>query len=374
MREHMDERTSGHGEEHTSGHMRERLRDHLRGLELTTRLLKARVAWRHPLYLVHALTARCNARCGFCAWNPDFYDPRDQLTTPQIEALYTSARRAGFVGVSMWGGEPLLHRDFERVSAHAKGLGLETHLVTNGFLLEKKLDAVASHVDRVCVSLDYASPRHDEVRRIPGLFDAIVRGVRALRARAPDKPILFVCTLMRDNVDARSLRALAELCEELSVLGVWNALREDAATSDGPDLREFSPEAGLLREAFVELSRLKRRGYPILNSNTHLDMLAAGPPVYRCHWPKLMLPIEANGDVVDCMHWGTRPVGNVRDTPFEELLASPRLRALAGREGEACHRCVSLHRVEVSEVWEGNLEPLRSWRMLARRPHAASPG
>lgn len=338
-----------------------------RDLELAARLLSARVAWRHPLYLVHALTARCNARCGFCAWNPDFYDPRDQLTTEQIEALYTSARRAGFVGVSMWGGEPLLLRDFERVAAHAKGLGLETHLVTNGFLLEKKVDAVARHLDRVCVSLDYASPRHDEVRRIPGLFDAIVRGVRALRERAPEMPIVFVCTLMRDNVDAGSLQALAELCEELSVLGVWNALREDAATSDGPALDSFAAPPEALRAAFHELGRLKNRGYPVQNSRTHLDMLAAGPPSYRCHWPKLMLPIEANGDVVDCMHWGTRPIGNVRETPFEELLASPRLRALGGPEGEACHRCVSLHRIEVSEVWRGNLEPLLSWRMLGRQ-------
>ena len=84
-----------------------------------------------------------------------------------------------------------------------------------------------------------------------------------------------------------------------------------------------------------------------------------GPPVYRCHWPKFMLPIEANGDVVDCMHWGTRPIGNVKDTPFAELLASPRLRALAGREGEACHKCVSIHRVEISEV-------------VPRQPRAAS--
>ena len=74
-----------------------------------------------------------------------------------------------------------------------------------------------------------------------------------------------------------------------------------------------------------------------------------------------MLPIESNGDVVDCMYWGSRPIDNVRNKPFSEILKSPRLRELAGKEGESCNKCVSLHRVEISEIWDGNLEPLVSW-------------
>jgi MoaA/NifB/PqqE/SkfB family radical SAM enzyme len=100
--------------------------------------------------------------------------------------------------------------------------------------------------------------------------------------------------------------------------------------------------------------------------------MRAGPPIYRCHWPKLMLPVEANGDVVDCMHWGTRPIGNLRSTPFAEILKSPRLRELAGEAGERCHECVSIHRVEISEVWEGNLEPIKSWRLLRKTKRPAS--
>ncbi len=337
-------------------------------LQLAARLVRARVAHRHPLYLVHALTARCNARCGFCAWNPDFYDPRDQLTTSEILALHTDAAEAGFVGVSMWGGEPLLVRDFDGIVAHARRLGLETHVVTNGFLLERHLDAVVEHVDRLCVSVDHASALHDELRRIPRLFETIVRATHALRERAPHKPVVFICTLQRANVDPASITALAELCASLRVRIVFNALREEAATDDDASLAGFAAEPDQLRAAFAQILELKRRGLPVLNSRTHLAMMSEGPPVYRCHWPKLMLPIEANGDVVDCMHWGTRPIGNVRETPLAELLEHPRLRALAGPEGEACHRCVSLHRVEVSEVWDGNLEPLWSWRELSRLP------
>ncbi|MBI3178182.1 MAG: radical SAM protein, partial [Deltaproteobacteria bacterium] len=336
--------------------------------ELTRRFATARFRPGHPIYLVHALTARCNARCGFCAWNPDFYDPREQLSTPAIEELYTSAKRAGFIGLSIWGGEPLVHPDFARIARHAHELGLITNMVTNGFLLRKKLDAVASHIDRVSISLDHPSDRHDEIRGIRGLFAEIVAGTRALRARDPEKPIVYVVTLQKANVDLPTLRQLAELMADLGVLGVFNGLREEAATAGGEAaLSRFAPSQAELREAFLLLGDLKRRGYPILNSHTHMSMMQSGPPEYRCHWPKFMLPVEANGDVVDCQHWGTRPIANLKHVSFEQVLRHPRVRELAGAAGESCHKCVSIHRIEISEVSSGNFEPVRSWGMLKQR-------
>lgn len=343
-------------------------------LEVTKSLALARAGRGHPLYLVHALTARCNARCGFCAWNPDFFDPKDQLSTDAVKRLYGDARAAGFLGLSVWGGEPLLHEDFGGVMRHAHGLGLATHIVTNGFLLEKKLDAVVPWVDRVCVSLDHPSPLHDELRGIKGLYAKVLSATKALKARAPQKPVVFVCTVQKANVAASTLRELAELMDRLGVLGIFNGLRLEAATEGGDaGIGEYAPTEGELAAAFSALRRLKEQGYPILNSFTHLDMMTAGPPVYRCHWPKFMLPIEANGDVVDCMHWGTKPIANVKDAPLSEILASPRLAALAGGTGEACHKCVSIHRVEISEVCDGNLEPIRSWAMLRKRPKPVRP-
>lgn len=335
--------------------------------EMVHCLASARLRRRGPAYLVHALTARCNARCAFCAWHPDFYDPSDQLSTEAIEQLYTDARRAGFIGVSIWGGEPLVHPDFERIVAHAKKLGLLLNMVTNGVLLERKMDAVLAHVDRVCISVDHPSSEHDKIRGVPGLFERILTTTRELRRRAPSKPIVFIVTLLDSNSTPETIRELAELARSLGVVAVFNGLRQEAASdTSAAKIDTFAPSQAQLSAVFRTLEELKKQGYPILNSYTHIRKMGQGPPVYRCHWPKLMLPIEANGDVVDCMNWGTRPIGNLRDTSFAEILQSPRLRELA-EEGESCHKCVSIHRVEISEVWEGNLEPIKSWRLLRRR-------
>ncbi len=336
-------------------------------LEAARSVVGAKFKWEHPLYLVHSLTARCNARCGFCAWNPEFYDPKEQLSTEAIKQLYTDARAAGFLGLSIWGGEPLLHPDFTDIARHAHELGLVTHMVTNGFLLERKMDAIVPYLDRICISLDHPSSAHDEVRGIKGLFDKIVAGTKELRKLAPKKQIVFIYTLHKNNSDVASIQQMNALMQELGALVVYNGLREETAVAD-PDskISHWAASQEQLLEAFTEISAAKKRGAPILNSQTHIKMMQKGPPEYRCHWPKFMLPIEANGDVVDCMHWGTRPMANLRTMPLAEVLKLPRVHALAGAEGEACHKCVSIHRVEISEVWRGNLEPLLSWRMLGQ--------
>ncbi|MBW1881758.1 MAG: radical SAM protein [Deltaproteobacteria bacterium] len=353
-----------------------RLRNDKAGaVEVTRALLRAKLRWRNPIYLSHALTSRCNARCGFCAWN--FYEQDSDLTTEEVKKLYSDARRAGFLALSIWGGEPLVRKDVGEIFHHAYQLGFTTNIVTNGVLLERKMDQVVPFIDRISVSVDHASELHDELRGVPGLYQRIVDATRAIRRRDPNKKIVFICTLQKANVDRESVLGMAELIRSLGVVGVFNGMRLEAAADNAEeiDLERYNPTQAQLAEAFTLVRQLKEQGYPVVNSFTHLDKMRSGPPHYHCHWPKFMLPVEANGDIVDCMHWGTRPIGNIRETEFAELLKSPRLRALAGKEGEQCHRCVSLHRVEISEVWAGNLEPLRSWwgNLGSPRPTAAPP-
>ncbi len=331
-------------------------------LTLGRKLLGARMGTRRQLYLIHSLTNRCNAQCGFCAWR--FYDHKDELTTPEIKKLHADARAAGFMGVSLWGGEPLIHRDIGEILEHAHGLGLRTHMVTNGALLHKKMDRVLPYLDRICFSVDHPSERHGEMRAIPGLYGKIIDATREMRRRAPNKKVIYVYTFQKGNTAPETIRRMAETLRELGVVGVFNAMRLEVATDDPEQADKLKAHEATFEEqalAFATVRELKREGYPILNSFTHIDMMQEGPPKYRCHWPKFLLPIEANGDVVDCMNWGRKPVDNIRRTPLAQVLEHPRLRALAGKEGEACHKCVSLHRVEVSEACEGNLEPLLAW-------------
>lgn len=330
--------------------------------ELAKVLLKTRFTREHPVYLIHAVTARCNARCGFCAWNPEFYEGSGEMTTDQIKKLYTDARQAGFVALSMWGGEPLLRPDIGELARHAKQLGLMTQMVTNGALLEKKMDAVVPYLDRICISVDHPSSRHDTMRGVKGLYGKILASTLQIRARYPETKLIYNYTVQRSNADPDTIEQMAIVMKTLGVAGIFNPMRIDAATNDTPiNLGKYNPCDDEIARAFGKVAQLKKQGYPIVNSYTHLTKLQNLPMSYRCHWPKVMLPIEANGDVVDCMAWGQRPIGNIQHTELSDILDAPRLRELAGKAGEACHKCVSVHRVDISEAWEGRLEPALSW-------------
>ena len=179
-------------------------------LEILRLALQARFDFKHQLYLIHAVTARCNARCGFCAWNPEFYEGSDELTTDEIKTLYADAREAGFVALSLWGGEPLLRPDIGELLEYAHGLGFVTHIVTNGALLERKLDRVVPHLDRISISLDHPSSHHDTLRGVKGLYGKILSATLKIRARYPRKKIVFVYTIQRENADPKTALTGAE--------------------------------------------------------------------------------------------------------------------------------------------------------------------
>ena len=67
---------------------------------------------------------------------------------------------------------------------------------------------------------------HDEIRRVPGAFDSLAKGVRALHRIAPEFPVSARCTVqarnaahLRDTVQAArdiGLRSISFLAADLS--------------------------------------------------------------------------------------------------------------------------------------------------------------
>ena len=195
------------------------------------------------------------------------------------------------------------------------------------------------------------------------MFGNIQRATNKINNKYPKTNVVFNYTLYKKNIDTDSIRKMAEFAKSMGIYTVFNPIRFESASDfpKGFDLKPFIPSREELSAAFSLLKELKKKSYPIMNSETYINQLIKGPPIYTCHWPKVNLPIEANGDVVDCMNWGKRTIGNVKKVSFQEILKSPRLLELAGKEGEKCHKCISIHRLDISEIYEGNFEPALPW-------------
>jgi MoaA/NifB/PqqE/SkfB family radical SAM enzyme len=103
------------------------------------------------------------------------------LTILEIEQLAHSLSSFGLRHIVYSGGEPLLRRDFPEICKIFKKLGVKQTLLTNGLLLEKRLEELHSFFSEIIVSIDGPDEEtHNAIRGVPS-FNQIVKGVRAAR-------------------------------------------------------------------------------------------------------------------------------------------------------------------------------------------------
>jgi MoaA/NifB/PqqE/SkfB family radical SAM enzyme len=120
--------------------------------------------------------------------------------------------------VQLSGGEPLLRKDLEQIVRALRIRNGAPYVVitTNGVLLskEKYYQLLQAGADEISLSLDYPDERHDEFRRVPGLFNRIETLIKELGSEN-HKAITLCCVVQSDNF--RDLIKMAELAREWNV-------------------------------------------------------------------------------------------------------------------------------------------------------------
>ena len=86
-----------------------------------------------------AVTNACNAHCHFCSFPQVAPADRRMADPARLSQGFAAMKRAGIQYAIFTGGEPLLYPDLMAALAQARGLNLESILVTNGALLAPKL-------------------------------------------------------------------------------------------------------------------------------------------------------------------------------------------------------------------------------------------
>src|SRR5690242_18221949 len=87
-----------------------------------------------PGYLQFAITNICNAKCDFCGFAVDRFDPkmRRSVTLKEAKDVIDIAVK-NHVGYLLFvGGEPLVHRDLRAMTRYAAEQGIHPMVCTNG--------------------------------------------------------------------------------------------------------------------------------------------------------------------------------------------------------------------------------------------------
>ncbi len=166
-----------------------------------------------PFCVSFEITHSCNANCEHCHRGGKVDEKR--ATPEQFAARFQELKP---LSVQISGGEPLLRRDvYDIIEALRQPDGTPYMIfVTNGWLLNaEKFDRLRSiGIDAFSVSFDYPDERHDEFRRIPGLFEHLKDLVEEL---GPKKARAITFNAVVQGKNFRELPKMAEVARDWGV-------------------------------------------------------------------------------------------------------------------------------------------------------------
>jgi MoaA/NifB/PqqE/SkfB family radical SAM enzyme len=317
-----------------------------------------------PIVLSHLVTGRCCCKCETCLWRD--LGGGDELTADQIVEVYRDAAACGIALLSLWGGEPLLRPDLPQIVQEADQAGLQVTLISNCALLPERLDSLAPHLSAIICSLDAPGSGHDQLRGYPGLYDRVTDSIHRARRDWPHVRVMINTVVSRLNAEVIPdlVRLAASLHAGIFINPIETGMMGPEGFEASKQSLALSPDR--LSAVFADLLRMKRQGWPILNSAAYLRFIARGRTAYRCHARKVYVELRPNGDLLDCLN-RSRPVANVRRQRLGELLAQPAIHRLRMQPSK-CHVCRNANVIDCSNVWSLQPEPLLSLlRLYTRR-------
>ncbi|HEX8395218.1 MAG TPA: radical SAM protein [Longimicrobium sp.] len=189
------------------------------------------------MLLGFALTEHCNLRCPHCI--------RDDVTTvvnlsPELVFRTTEAARDlfGNVVVSMTGGEPTIHPQWDAIIAGLHARGVPYRFVTNGWHMRRLMPGLDRHPPAyVRISLSGADEATHDAERGRGSFRRVMMAMALLTSRQ----IPAALSIVIDRRDRHQVRRAADLAESLGALRLHYILPQPVPGSAARD-SDLPPE------------------------------------------------------------------------------------------------------------------------------------
>jgi MoaA/NifB/PqqE/SkfB family radical SAM enzyme len=253
-----------------------------------------------PLVVSFEVTHSCIADCQHCDKGGIKPEPEGLMQAEDYRRLRGQLRP---MAVQLSGGEPLLRQDLEEiVQAVKEPSGLPyTILVSNGRLLteEKYLKLRGLGVNQFSISMDFPDERHDDFRRLPGLFAHLKKLVPALAAHGHDDVVLNTA-ITRENLPV--LRANYDKAKEWNV-GISYSAYTPLRTGSMEHYISGEEDLERLRKTLDELLELKAKNGRITNSPWTLsgiyDFFKKGS-LPGCNAGRRFLVVKPDGGLRPC--------------------------------------------------------------------------
>lgn len=185
------------------------------------------------------ITEVCQLRCSHCYMGQRL-DRAIVMPLPKVRETLALWRRMGGSKLTLLGGEPTTHPEFDQCVRASHELGYEKIIVTTNGLgparrAFHRLDA--SLFSYVQVSLDGGSPKTHDAIRGKGTFDYAIQTARQMCERAYD--VRFICTVSKENLE--DCLNLLEIADDMNAALVKYHVFSTIGTGKGNDGSALTP-------------------------------------------------------------------------------------------------------------------------------------
>jgi MoaA/NifB/PqqE/SkfB family radical SAM enzyme len=271
-----------------------------------------------PGYLQFAITNICNAKCDFCGFAVDRFDPKQRrsVTLPEARDVIDICIKNHIGYLLFVGGEPLAHKDLRAMTRYAAERGIHPMICTNGSLwTDQNMRELASDgLSSVIMSIDaHDVAKHEKNRGLPEVCRKIQRANEVFGDLGIQTTASVTASKLIDDYD--------KLPEFLSRLGFRSCTFSYPLTNLASSYLSFSDSSLVsykteeLIQVFEKIKQMKRRShFPVVNpmeSLTEMQRHLRRQPekfgclgghkyfyldwklnLYRCHfWEKPMCSI-----------------------------------------------------------------------------------
>jgi MoaA/NifB/PqqE/SkfB family radical SAM enzyme len=292
-----------------------------------TRLLGEILSHGGPGYLQFAITNICNARCDFCGFAVDRFDPRRRRSVSLEEARdVIDICVKNHIGYLLFvGGEPLVHKHLGQMIRYAAEQGIHPMVCTNGSLwTEQNMVSLARDgLSSVIMSIDaHDVRRHEKNRGLPEVCRKIKRANEVFAT-------LGVQTTASVTA-SRLIEDYAKLPDFLRSLGFASCTFSYPLTSLASSYLSFSDSALVnynteeLIGVFESIKQMKARGgYPVVNPRESLTEmqrhLRGEPEKFGCLGGHKYFYLDWNLNLYRCHAWD-KPMCNIYEFDQSKLI------------------------------------------------------
>jgi len=276
---------------------------------------------------IFEITSRCNLKCLHCYSSSGKAKP-NELTKEEALKVVEGLKEIESKEVCIIGGEPLLRKEWEIIAKKVKDLDMKFSLISNGFIIDKKIVEKLAELEPcdISLSLDGATAKtHDRIRGVNGSFDRVLNSISLLNQK--NIPISVITAVSKIN--------FKELPKMINILKGKNIKWNIQATAP---VGRFSEKYALTDKEFYTMGLFilaTRQKY----SKGELPVLAAQCIGYNSRFAKKglfpedwkgckggtdFISITSEGNVKGCLSLPDEYIeGNVRERSIYDIWNDP---------------------------------------------------